>query len=130
MPIEELRQDAMMGHLIASLERGHDIGHYGRLVFAMVARHFLREDELLAYLMKDPDVDERKARSLLAQVDARDYNPPKRERVLEWMSKQDFPICPVPADPDQCNVYKSLDFPKEIYDKIQGYYEGKTERQA
>jgi hypothetical protein len=119
MGIEELRQDPMMAHLIAALEQGRDIGHYGRLVFVMIARHFLSESELLEYLMKDRDVDERKARSLLAQVSARDYNPPKRERVLDWMSRQKFPICP---DPDQCNVYKSLDFPKEIYDKIQGYY--------
>ena len=100
MGIEELRQDPMMAHLIASLEKGRDIGHYGRLVFVMIARHFLSENELLEYLMKDRDVDERKARSLLAQVGARDYNPPKRERVLDWMSRQKFPICPDPADPE------------------------------
>jgi len=130
MAIEELRQDPMMAHLIASLEQGRDIGHYGRLVFVMVARHFLSEDEVLDYLMRDRDVDERKARSLLAQVNARGYNPPKRERVLDWMSKQSFPICPSPEDPDQCNPYKNLDFPKEIYDRIQDYYEGKAENQA
>src|SRR5687767_12073054 len=113
MGIEKLRQDPMMAHLIAALEQGRDIGHYGRLVFVMVARHFLDENELLDYLMQDRDVDESKARALLAQVDARNYNPPKRERVLDWMSKQNFPICPDPADPEQCNVYKSLDFPKE-----------------
>jgi len=49
---------------------------------------------------------------------------------MDWMSKQKFPICPDAADPDQCNVYKNLDFPKEIYDKIQGYYERKTESQV
>ena len=38
--IEELRKDSMMAHLLDSLEAGKDIGHYGRLVFAMVARHF------------------------------------------------------------------------------------------
>ena len=130
MAIEELQQDPMMAHLISSLDKGRDIGHYGRLVFVMIARHFLSEDELLNYLMKDRDVDEQKARSLLAQVDARDYNPPKRERVLDWMSRQKFPICPDASDPDQCNVYKNLDFPKEIYDKIQGYYERKTESQV
>jgi hypothetical protein len=126
MAVEELQQDPMMAHLLASLEQGRDIGHYGRLVFAMIARHFMSESELLAYLMKDRDTDEQKARSLLAQVQARGYNPPKRERVLDWMSKQKFPICPDPTDPDQCNVYKNLDFPKEIYDKIQEYYEGKV----
>lgn len=129
MPVEDLKQDPMMCHLLSSLEQGRDIGHYGRLVFAMVARHFLSEDETLEYLMKDRDVDEEKARSLLAQVEVRDYNPPKRQRVLEWMSKQDFPICPNPEDPDQCNVYKNLDFPKEIYDRIRNYYEGKLDSQ-
>jgi hypothetical protein len=29
-----------------------DIGHYGRLVFAMLARHFLTEDELLEQLSR------------------------------------------------------------------------------
>src|SRR5687767_10754875 len=122
MALKELQQDPMMAHLMTSLDQGRDIGHYGRLVFVMVARHFLSEKQLLEWLMKDRDVDEQKARSLLVQVDARDYNPPKRERILDWMSKQNFPICPDPSDPDQCNVYKSLDFPKEIYDKIQSYY--------
>src|SRR5688572_9428054 len=126
MAIEELRKDPMMAHLISALEQGRDIGHYGRLVFVMIARYFLNENQLLEYLKKDRDMDEQKARSLLMQVKARDYNPPKRERVLEWMSKQKFPICPDTADPDQCNVYKSLDFPKETYDKIQAYYEGKA----
>jgi hypothetical protein len=123
MALEELKQDPMMGHLLASLEQRRDIGHYGRLVFIMVARHFMSEDEVLEYLMKDPDVDEQKARGLLTQVEARNYNPPKRERVLDWMSKQEFPICPEPGNPNQCNVYKNLDFPKEIYEKIQSYYQ-------
>jgi hypothetical protein len=127
MALNQLKTDPMMAHLILSLEQGRDIGHYGRLVFAMIARHFLTEKQLLEYLMKDRDVDEQKAKALVAQVEARDYNPPKRQRVLEWMSKQKFPICPDPANPDQCNVYKSLDFPKEIYDRIQSYYEGKSE---
>ena len=82
MAIEELRQDPMMAHLIASLEQGRDIGHYGRLVFVMVARHFFGENEVLDYLMWDRDVDERKARSLLAQVNARGYNPPNANAYL------------------------------------------------
>ena len=127
MAVEELKRDPMMAHLLASLEKGRDIGHYGRLAFVLVARHFLSEDEVLDYLMKDRDVDEHKARSLLAQVNARQYNPPKRERILDWMSKQKFAICPDPANPDQCNVYKNLDFPKEVYDRIQDFYESRTE---
>ena len=33
--VEELRKDEMMAHLLDSLDQGKDIGHYGRLVFAM-----------------------------------------------------------------------------------------------
>ena len=46
----------MMTHLISALEAGKDIGHYGRLVFAMVARHFLSESELISYLRKYKDI--------------------------------------------------------------------------
>ena len=123
MALEDLRQSPMMAHLMDSLDRGEDIGHYGRLVMIMVGRHFMSEDELLEQLMKDKDCDEEKARSMVAQVSAKDYNPPKRERILEWMNEQQFPICEGAANPDSCNVYKSLDFPPEIYDKISSYYE-------
>src|ERR1051326_3325452 len=105
MATDELKQDPMMGHLIATLDSGHSIGHYGRLVFAMVARNFLDRDELIDYLSKDPECDDGRARSLVDQVESRGYNPPKRERILEWMSKQEFPVCPDPRDPSQCNVY-------------------------
>ena len=123
MPVDELRQEPMMAHLMDSLDSGEDIGHYGRLVFAMIGRHFLDQDQLIKYLAKSPDFDEDKARSLLLQVEARDYNPPKRERILEWMSKQEFPICPDAEDRNQCNVYRNLEFPKEVYDKISEFYE-------
>src|SRR5688500_9436017 len=92
--VAELRKSAMMAHLLDALESGRDIGHYGRLVFAMVARHFLPEDELLAWLQKDADFSEAQARSLVLQVQGRDYNPPKRARILEWQKEQAFPICP------------------------------------
>jgi len=39
MAVEELRKNDMMAHLLDALDAGNDIGHYGRLVFAMVARH-------------------------------------------------------------------------------------------
>lgn len=129
MALAELRDDPMMAHLLDSLASGHDIGHYGRLVFVMVGRHFLDHEELTEQLLKCPGFDEEKANSLIAQVEARGYNPPKRERILEWMGRQEFPICDSPEDPDQCNVYKSLNFPKEIYERIQAYYEGKAEAQ-
>lgn len=127
MAVAELRKSDMMAHLLDALDAGKDIGHYGRLVFAMVARHFLSEDELISYLNKDSDFSEAEARTLYKQVQGKDYNPPKRERVLEWQQQQDFPICPNSDDPDSCNVYKDLQFPNHIYDNISEYYEQKAD---
>ena len=39
------RKSGMMVHLLDALEQKQDIGHYSRLVFAMVARHFMPESE-------------------------------------------------------------------------------------
>jgi len=125
--IEALRADSMMAHLLHALDAGKDIGHYGRLVFAMVASHFLSGDEILQWLKKDTDVDEKKAAALLQQVKAHDYNPPRRERILEWQREQEFPILPAPDDPNCGNVYKSLKFPDEVYDHIQQYQAEKAE---
>ena len=128
MAVEELRKNDMMAHLLDALDQKKDIGHYGRLVFAMVARHFLSEDELIGYLTKDSDFNETEARSLYQQVQGKDYNPPKRERVLQWQEQQDFPICPNPEDPDACNVYKDLQFPDHVYEHISEYYQHKGDR--
>jgi hypothetical protein len=122
MPVAELKQEPMMEHLIGTLDSGNSIGHYGRLVFVMVARHFLDAEELVSYLTKDPECDQEQARALIAQVEARNYNPPKRERILEWMRKQEFPVCPEPDDPGQCNVYKNLNFPQDVYNRINEFY--------
>ncbi len=120
---EELRNSPMMAHLLDALEQGTDIGHYGRLTFVMVARHFLSEDEMIDLLSHQPEHNAEQARVLVRQVQAHDYNPPKRERVLEWQSQQDFPICPTPDEPGTCNVYQELRFPEGIYDNISEYYE-------
>jgi DNA primase large subunit len=130
MPLSDLRASPMMAHLLDALETGTDIGHYGRLVFAMVAHHFASEDELVAYLQKNPDFSEVQARALVKQVEGRDYNPPRRERILEWQAQQEFPICPNPDDPDACNVYKDLKFPDSVYENISEYYEQKAEGDA
>lgn len=113
MSVEELQKNDMMAHLLDALDASKDIGHYGRLVFAMVARHFLSEDELLGYLQKDSNFSEQEARSLYQQVQGKDYNPPKRDRVIQWQQQQEFLICTNPDDPDACNVYKDLQFPDE-----------------
>jgi hypothetical protein len=126
MAIEELRKNGMMSHLLDALDRGEDIGHYGRLTFAMIARHFLSDEELCSWLQKNPGVSEQDAKVLCAQVEGRDYNPPRRERIVEWQSQQNFPICPT-DDPDACNVYRDLKFPDHVYEHIQQYYEKKAE---
>jgi hypothetical protein len=123
----DLRDSPMMAHLLDALEKGEDVGHFGRLTFAMVARHFMDEDELVHLLADQPEQDEASARALVQQVTARDYNPPRRERILEWQSRQDFPICPTPDDPNACNVYADLQFPEGIYDNINEFYEEQAE---
>lgn len=128
-PGAELQDSPMMAHLLEALEAGTDVGHYGRLTFAMVARHFLPEDDMIRLLAAQPDQDEEQARTLLLQVKARDYNPPKRERILEWQAQQEFPICPDPDNPAACNVYRDLKFPDEVYEHIQEYYEEQAEEQ-
>lgn len=120
--LNELRKNEMMAYLIDSLEAGKDIGHYGRLVFATVARSFIPADEIIFLLQKGADCDEEKARALVAQVEQRGYNPPKRDRVLEWMQKQEFPICPNADQPGACNVYRDLQFPEEVYQRINAFY--------
>lgn len=128
--IAELRKDSMMAHLLDSLEAGKDIGHYGRLVFSMVARHFLPHEEVLAWLTRDQDFSEEQANLMLRQVEGRDYNPPKRDRILEWQSQQDFPIIPNLDDPDSGNLYRNLKFPDEIYKHIGHYQEAKLESET
>ncbi len=128
--IDALRANGMMAHLLESLEARKDIGHYGRLVFAMIARHFLDENKLLSKLCLNPDFDETQAKALVRQVESRDYNPPRPERIREWQSQQEFPICPDSEDPDACNVYRDLKFPEHIYDNIQHYQEKKVEAES
>ncbi len=38
MTVEKLRKSEVMGHLLDALDAGGDVGHYGRLVFAALAR--------------------------------------------------------------------------------------------
>lgn len=126
----ELRKDSMMAHLLDSLAEGKDIGHYGRLVFAMVARHFLPPDEVLGWMTKDKDFGDEQARLMLRQVEGRDYSPPKRTRILEWQAEQEFPIIPNTDDPDSGNLYRNLTFPEAIYTHIGQYQEKKMESEG
>ena len=117
----------MMTHLLDALEAGIDVGHYGRLTFVIVARHFLEEDKIVDLLAHQPGQNAEDARALVLQVKAHDYNPPKRERILEWQAQQEFPICPTPDDPRSCNVYRELRFPGGIYEHIEEFWEERAE---
>ncbi len=122
-----LQDSPMMARLMDAMEQGQDVGHYGRLVFVMVARFFISDDEMLNLLSTQPDFDEKEARVMMAQVKERGYNPPKRERILQWQAQQDFQICPEDEDPNGCNVYRELQFPDEIYGNIEDFWEEKAE---
>ncbi len=122
---EELRKDPMMAHLLDSLNAGKDIGHYGRLTFAMVARHFMPHAEVVSWLCKDGDCSEEQAGTMLHQVEGRDYSPPRRERLLQWQAEQEFQFID-PHDPDSGNLYRNLEFPKAIYDHIGHYQDAKS----
>ena len=125
MAIHDLRQNDMMAHLLDALEQGQDVGHYGRLTFVMVGQHFLDDDELTNWLMKDPAFDERQARGLIDQVRSRDYSPPRPERIREWQAQQGFRICPS-DDPTACNVYRNLRFPDDVYQRINEFHQQKA----
>ncbi len=124
--MEDLKQSQMMNHMIEALENGEDIGHYGRLTFAMVGVYFANDDELVQVMTQDEDADEREVRAMIQQVREKGYNPPNRDKILEWQQKQDFQICPNPDDPDACNVYSELDIPQEVLEDIQEYREEKA----
>lgn len=87
MAVEDLRQSPMMARMLDALDDGEDIGLYGRLVFAMVGRHFVENDELVALLTKDHDAGEREILALVQQVEEKGYSPPRREKILEYREK-------------------------------------------
>ena len=123
MAVDDLRRSPMMAHLLDALERGEDIGHYGRLTFAMIADRFLDRDQVVSWLGKDRNCDEGEAKALVQSVEARGYNPPSRRRILEWQRAQKFPICPTPDDPESCNPYRELSLPEEVYEDIEEFRE-------
>jgi hypothetical protein len=83
MPVEDLRQSTMRGYLLDALDKGGDIGHYGRLAFAMIGRHGVSNDEHVGLLTKDHDTDGQEMRALVQQVEEKGYSPPGREKILD-----------------------------------------------
>jgi hypothetical protein len=80
---------------------------------------------LVELLQKDKDFSETQARALVQQVQGRDYNPPRREKIVQWQQEQSFQMLPE-NDPDEGNVYRDLEFPPEVYEHIQEYHEAKA----
>jgi len=126
MPVDDLRQNNTMAHILDALDDGKDIGHYGRLTFAIVAQYFADEQEIVDRLQKDKDFSEEEAKSLYQQVTSKQYSPPSRDSLLEWQSEQDFQIVPNPEDPDSGNVYQDLTFPESVYESISSYNDKKN----
>ena len=127
---DDMRSDKMMARLLDDLAAGTDIGHYGRLVFAMIARHFGSEDEVVAALANDRDFSEEQARAMVREVVDAGYSPPKRAKILEFQRRQDYPIIENPDDPDLGNVYRDLRFPDDVYHHIEHYHEAKAHATA
>ncbi len=84
----QLRDSPMMVRLLDALERGEDIGHYGRQTFTMVARFFMGEEQLVQLLAKQPGQGETDASAPVMQVVNHDYSPPTRDRLLTWQREQ------------------------------------------
>lgn len=126
----DLRNSPTMARLLEALDEGTDIGRYGQFTFATVARHFMEEDEIVSLLAQQPDMDEEKARALLLHVTERNYNPPRRERILEQQAQQKFRIIPDPENPDSGQLYRELNFPDTVYEDINDYYEQKVTAEA
>ena len=125
--LDALRKNPAMAHLIEALESGKDIGHYGRLTFAMVARHFLEDDALAKLMAQDKDFGEEQAAGLVNQVNEADYSPPGPGKIRKWQGEQDFPILPEGHDTtDDANVYQDLTFPDHVYEKISEYHQEKA----
>jgi len=82
----------------------------------------MTETAVINYLLKDPGMTPGQAKALYDQVQARDYNPPRRDKILEWQTHQTFPIIPNRNDMDFGNVYKDLRFPDHVYEHIAAYY--------
>jgi hypothetical protein len=121
---DALAASPTVAHWLAALESGRDIGHFGRLAFAIVARYFLAADQLVALLASQPKYDGPRARQLLLRVRERGYAPPSRPRLIEWQARQTFPLLPSCEDPTVGNLYRELPLPDSVFGQIEEFWEG------
>lgn len=123
---QELLKSPTMSRLLSDIREGIDIGRFGRLVFTMVARHFLAEEEILSLLAAQPNESEESAKAMVFQVKTHNYNPPKRDRILQWQSQQEYKIIQNAADPLAGNLYHELRFPDKTYNHILQFWSDKA----
>jgi hypothetical protein len=81
--MDELRRNPMIAHLLDALDKGKDIGHYGRLTFATVGHHYLDRGELVEILSKGKGADEGDLRCLVHHAVTRGFHVPTWEQILE-----------------------------------------------
>ncbi len=117
MTIPDLLANPLMKHLLGAVERGEDLGEYGRRVFVTVAQHFATDDEVLNLLADQPG-GLSGARALLAEVRERDEEPPRRAKIVEYMKQQPFPIIPDLNDPTFEDPYVGLNFPPAVRERM------------
>lgn len=122
---EDMRASAMMDRLWTDLSKGTDVGHYGRLVFCMIARHFLDEKEIIKLLGKSVPTEE--AAAMLVEVNRTNYSPPRPAKIRQWQKNQQYKIIPEDKDQSWGNVYTELQLPQEIYENVTNFYKDTKE---
>jgi hypothetical protein len=121
---EDLRESPMMASLWDDLKIGVDVGHFGRLLFCIVARHFMQEDEIIKLLSNGDNMVPEDAQAMLLNVNERNYNPPRPAVIRKWQERQGYKIIPVEHQHDLAygNLYSELRFPREIYEQVGEFY--------
>lgn len=121
---EDMRKSHMMASLWDDLKIGVDIGHFGRLLFCIVARHFMEEEQIIKLLTSGQQMLPEDAQAMLLNVNERNYNPPRPSVIRKWQQKQRYKIIPDEHAHDLAygNLYSELRFPQEIYDQVGEFY--------
>ena len=57
-------------------------------------------------------------KGLVQQVEEKGYSPPRREKILEYHSQQDFPICPDPDDTTPATHTRNCSSPTGVSTRV------------